>query len=153
MTKLAPEWVRTSDPVIRSPARYRWTTAPALSRTKDSRPGKTPTFRAPQVSPGESTHIPRTSISGSTPPLIGILIRNIVKPTRSLYDFRFKSYGSNSDFRIFGDLDLDLWPMLYFCHMHCTWCTGISMRSFIRIRPVLMGGMPWLRFWKTPYAL
>ena len=29
MTKLAPEWVRTSDPVIRSPARYRWTTTPA----------------------------------------------------------------------------------------------------------------------------
>ena len=29
MMKLAPEWVRTSDPVIRSPARYRWTTAPA----------------------------------------------------------------------------------------------------------------------------
>ena len=27
--KLAPEWVRTSDPAIRSPARYRWTTAPA----------------------------------------------------------------------------------------------------------------------------
>ena len=31
MTKLAPEWVRTSDPVIRSPARYRWTTAPPFS--------------------------------------------------------------------------------------------------------------------------
>ena len=30
MTKLAPEWVQTSDPVIRSPARYRWTTAPAM---------------------------------------------------------------------------------------------------------------------------
>ena len=30
MTKLAPEWVRTSDPLIRSPARYHWTTAPAL---------------------------------------------------------------------------------------------------------------------------
>ena len=29
MIKVAPEWVRTSDPVIRSPARYRWTTAPA----------------------------------------------------------------------------------------------------------------------------
>ena len=29
MTKFAPEWVRTSDPVIRSPARYRWGTAPA----------------------------------------------------------------------------------------------------------------------------
>ena len=36
MTKLAPEWVRTSDPVIRSPARYRWTTAcdPWDARTK-----------------------------------------------------------------------------------------------------------------------
>ena len=33
MMKLAPEWVRTSDPVIRSPARYRWTTAPAVGRT------------------------------------------------------------------------------------------------------------------------
>ena len=32
MTKLAPEWVRTSDPVIRSPARYRWTTAPATQQ-------------------------------------------------------------------------------------------------------------------------
>ena len=31
MTKLAHEWVRTSDPVIRSPACYRWTTAPAWS--------------------------------------------------------------------------------------------------------------------------
>ena len=40
--------------------------------------------------------------------LIGILTRNILKPTRSLYDFRFRSYGSNSGFRVFGDLDLDL---------------------------------------------
>ena len=38
MTKLAPEWVRTSDPVIRSPARYRWTTAPASPERKDSGP-------------------------------------------------------------------------------------------------------------------
>ena len=38
--------------------------------------------------------------------LIGILTRNIVKLTRSLYDFWFKSYGSNSGFRVFGDLDL-----------------------------------------------
>ena len=30
---------------------------------------------------------------------------NIVKLTRSLYDFRFKSYGSNSDFHVFGDID------------------------------------------------
>ena len=35
MTKLAPEWVRTSDPVIRSPARYRWTTAPAENNGED----------------------------------------------------------------------------------------------------------------------
>ena len=32
MTKLTPEWVRTSDPVIRSPVRYRWTTAPGCVR-------------------------------------------------------------------------------------------------------------------------
>ena len=31
MTKLAPERVRISDPVIRSPARYRWTTATATA--------------------------------------------------------------------------------------------------------------------------
>ena len=37
MTKLAPEWVRTSDPVIRSPARYRWTTAPASCEGERSR--------------------------------------------------------------------------------------------------------------------
>ena len=36
------------------------------------------------------------------------LTRNILKPTRSLYDFRFRSYDSNSGFRVFGDLDLDL---------------------------------------------
>ena len=35
MTKLAPEWVRNSDPVIRSPARYRWTTAPALESPEE----------------------------------------------------------------------------------------------------------------------
>ena len=45
--------------------------------------------------------------------LIGIMTRNILKPTRSLYDFRFKSYGSNSGFRVFSDLDL--WHMFYFC--------------------------------------
>ena len=30
MTKLAPEWIRTSDPVIKSPARYQCATAPAI---------------------------------------------------------------------------------------------------------------------------
>ena len=43
---------------------------------------------------------------------IDILTRNILKPTRSLYDFRFRSYGSNSGFRVFGDLDL--WHMFFF---------------------------------------
>ena len=51
-------------------------------------------------------------VMGTTPLLIDNLTRNILKPTRSLYDFRFKSYGSNSGFRVFGDLDL--WPMFYF---------------------------------------
>ena len=32
---------------------------------------------------------------------------NILKSTKSLYDFRFKSYGSNSGFHVFGDLGLD----------------------------------------------
>ena len=39
MTKLAPEWVRNCDPVIRSPARYRWTTAPAKQRHRTIPPG------------------------------------------------------------------------------------------------------------------
>ena len=34
MTKLAPEWIRTSDPVIRSRARYRWTMVTALFNTQ-----------------------------------------------------------------------------------------------------------------------
>ena len=45
---------------------------------------------------------------GDSTLLIDILTRNILKPTRSLYDFRFRSYGSHSGFRVFGDLDLDL---------------------------------------------
>ena len=83
-------------------------------------------------------HVTQKRYVGTATLLIGILTRNILKPTRSLYDFRFKSYGSNSGFRVF--LDLDIWPMFYFCcHTHCAWCTGISMRSFIRILPVWMG--------------
>ena len=50
----------------------------------------------------------RHASMGTATLLIGILTRNILKLTRSLYDFRFKSYGSNSGFRVFGDLDLDL---------------------------------------------
>ena len=87
-------------------------------------------------------------VMGTTTLLIDILTRNILKPTRSLYNFRFRSYGSNIGFRVFGDLDLDLWHMFFFfCHTHCAWCTGISMRSFIRIRPVWMGDMLRLKFW------
>ena len=84
-------------------------------------------------------------VMGTATLLIDILTRNILKPTRSLYDFRFRSYGWHSGFRVFGDLDLDLCS--FFCHTHCAWCTGISMRSFIRIRPVWMGDMLRLKFW------
>ena len=86
-------------------------------------------------------------VMGTATLLIDILTRNILKPTRSLYDFRFRSYGSNSGFRVFGDLDLDLDICSFFCHTHCAWCTGISMRSFIGIRPVWMGDMLRLKFW------
>ena len=36
---------------------------------------------------------------------------NVFQPTRSLYDFRFKSYGPLCDFYKSGDLDLDLNPI------------------------------------------
>ena len=39
-------------------------------------------------------------------------IRNVLQPTRILYQFRFKSYGPLCDFRKSGDLDLDLYPIL-----------------------------------------
>ena len=38
-------------------------------------------------------------------------------------------------------LTFDLFSIV--CHTHCAWCTGIPMRSFIRIRPVILGDMPW----------
>ena len=38
-------------------------------------------------------------------------IRNVARPTRSFYDFRFKSYGTLYDFYKSGDLDLDLYPI------------------------------------------
>ena len=43
----------------------------------------------------------------------GMFISNILLPTRSLYDFRFKSCGSNSGFNVFDDLDLEFWQMFY----------------------------------------
>ena len=53
----------------------------------------------------------RTSY-GSDALLIYISIRNILPSTRSLYDFRFKSYDPRCVFFL-GDIDLDLWPILY----------------------------------------
>ena len=44
---------------------------------------------------------------------LGIFIRNILQPIRSLYDFRFKSFGSNSGFNVVDDIDLELRPMFY----------------------------------------
>ena len=40
-----------------------------------------------------------------------ISARNNLQPTRSLYDFRFKSYGLLCDFHKSGDLDLKLYPI------------------------------------------
>ena len=48
--------------------------------------------------------------TGNHPP-IGISSRINLQPTRSLYDFRFKSYGPLCDFYKSGDLDLDLYPI------------------------------------------
>ena len=53
---------------------------------------------------------------GTTTLLIGILTRNILKPTRSLYDFRFKSYGSNSGFRVLVTLTFDLYFVTRIAH-------------------------------------
>ena len=49
--------------------------------------------------------------------LISILSVNILQPTRSLYDFRFQSYGSKGDFHGFDvfDLDLDISRLFDFC--------------------------------------
>ena len=46
-------------------------------------------------------------------------IRNNLKPTRNLYDFRFKSYGSNCVFFMISEtliLTFDLCSIL--CHKH-----------------------------------
>ena len=48
---------------------------------------------------------------------IGISIRNIMKPTRSIYDLRFQSYGSNSSYHVFWwPWPWPFWPMFYLSH-------------------------------------
>ena len=66
--------------------------------------------------------------------------RNILKLTRSLYDFRFKSYGSNSGFRVFGDLDLDLWPMFYFFLSHALRMMYWNIQAKFHKNPSSMNG-------------
>ena len=63
----------------------------------------------------------------------------LLKPSRSLHNFRFKVMAQIicSCFLVTLTLTFDLCSILY--HTHWAWCTGMSMRSFIRIRPVLMG--------------
>ena len=78
--------------------------------------------------------------------------RNILKPTRSLYDFQSKSYGSNSGFRVFGDRDLDLWPMFYFLS-HALCMMYWNIHAMFHKNPSSMNEMLRLKFWKTPYAL
>ena len=55
-------------------------------------------------------------------------IRNILQPTRSLYHFRFKTYGPLCDFYKSGDLDLDLYPIFTkkFCQGPWNWVHQLS---------------------------
>ena len=46
-------------------------------------------------------------------PWMEITGRQIPEVSTTLYDFRFKRYGSNSGFNVFDDIDLDIWHMLY----------------------------------------
>ena len=85
--------------------------------------------------------------------LIGILTRNILKPTISLYDFRFKSYGSNRGFRVFGDLDLDLCSIFIvtrIAHGVLEYPCEVSLQS-IQYEWVICCMR--LKFWKKTYAL
>ena len=68
-------------------------------------------------------------------------VRNNMKPTRSLYDIRFTSYGPISEFHVFGDLDIWHIPVLVIFiyisniipgYLHVKCCNNHP--SFIRIR-------------------
>ena len=63
-------------------------------------------------------------------------IRNVAQPTRSLYDFRFKSYGPLCDFYKSGDLDLDLYP-IFTKKIARVLGTYISCQIFRKIGPVV----------------
>ena len=64
---------------------------------------------------------------------IGISSRNILQPTRSLYDFRFQSYGSKWWFSWFVDvfdLDLDISRSFDFCEFTISSCmTGVNFEA------------------------
>ena len=60
---------------------------------------------------------------------------NVFQPTRSLYDFRFKSYGILCDFYKSGDLDLDLNPNLTKKLWRRTWTRIHQLYKFQRDRP------------------
>ena len=66
--------------------------------------------------------------------LIGISIRNILKPARSS-----NVMAQTVAFMFLVTLTLTFDLCYISCHTHWARCIGISMRSFIRIRPVLMG--------------
>ena len=63
--------------------------------------------------------------------------------------FRFKSHSGSKVmaqivvlvFSVTLTLTFDLCYIVR--HTYCALCTGISMRSFIRIRPVILGDMAW----------
>ena len=81
MTKLAPEWVRTSYSVIRTPARYRWTTAPAppppppesgaRKNGRGMRPAGGDSRSAPKVRGGQSDVSDRMMVASDRPVMRG----------------------------------------------------------------------------------
>ena len=53
-------------------------------------------------------------------------IRNNLKPTRSLYDFRFKSYGSNCGFHDFGDILILTFDLLFYMFYFVSHALGMK---------------------------
>ena len=77
--------------------------------------------------------------------------RNIFQPTRSLYDFRFKRYGSKNDFHGYWRV----WPwhfkVVWYLSSHIVFpcMTGVNVEAICS----LIAEIQHFEIWKTPYAL
>ena len=74
-----------------------------------------------------------------------LAIRNNIPPTRSLYDIRFKSNGSISQFHVCDDLDLDRWPILMIFLNKSNIIPGYLHIKFCNNRPTFSKVMVWYR--------